>query len=229
MDLSDKVILITGASRGIGFTLAKILSKYSNNVIGVYNKTKINENFDSFKCDITKEKEIKKLFKYIKDKYGKIDCLINCAALEIDNDIYDKSKKEFMSVLEVNLGGTFLMCKYTSLLMERGVIINISSTDATDTYNVYEMDYAASKAGLENLTKTLAMRFPYIKVCALALNWVNTESVLEMDQEFLLSELKRIGQKELLKREDVALKIIELIINDDYTSGSIVRMDGYDE
>ncbi len=229
MDFSDKVFLITGASKGIGNTLANILFKYNAQVIGVYNKTKFKAHFDTFKCDLKKENDIKKLFNFIKEKYGKLDCLVNCAALTIDNDIYEKSKREFMEVLEVNLVGTFLMCKYASLLLERGIIINISSTDAIDTYNTYGMDYAASKAGLNNLTKTLALRFPSLKICALAPNWVDTESIREMDPEYLKQELARIGQKKLLTKEEVALKIIELIINDDYVSGSIVRMDDSNE
>ena len=229
MDFSNLVILITGASKGIGLCLSEILSNYNAKVIGIYNKTKVDVSFPMYKCDLKKEKDIKNLFKRIKEDYGKLDCLINCAALAIDNDIYDKSKKEFMEVLEVNLVGPFLISKYASKLMDRGVIVNISSTDATDTYNAYGMDYSASKAGLENLTKTLALRFPRIRVLALAPNWVDTESIREMDPEFLKSELKRIGQKELLKKEDVALKIIELIINTDYVSGSIVRMDGINE
>ena len=204
MDLSDKVFLITGASKGIGNTLANILYNYHAQVIGVYNKTKFKAPFTILKCDLRKENDIKNLFKFIKEKYGKLDCLVNCAALAIDNDIYDKSKKEFMEVLEVNLVGTFLMCKYASKLMDRGIIINISSTDAIDTYNVYGMDYAASKAGLNNLTKTLALRFPSLKICSLAPNWIDTESTRE-------------------------IKIIELMINDDYVSGSIVRMDDSNE
>ncbi len=229
MDFSNLVILITGASKGIGLTLAKILNNYHAKVIGVYFKTKINEDFASFKCDLTHEKDIQKLFKYIKEEYGKLDVLINCAALENDNDLYEKSKKEFMQVLEVNLVAPFLMSKYASRLMNRGVIVNIASTDGIDTYNPYEMDYAASKAGLINLTKTLAMRLPSIKACALAPNFVDTESTKEMNPEFLKTEMARVHQERLLTKEEVALKIIELIINDDYLSGSIVRMDGNNE
>ena len=228
MDFSNKVILITGASSGIGRTLLQIMRQYKAKVIGIYNNTYIDED-DYYKCDIKKEKDIKNLFKIIKKKYHKIDVLVNLAAYYQDNDMYDKSKKEFMDVLEVNLVGTFLMCKYASSLMDFGVIVNMSSTDATDTFNPLSMDYCASKAGIENLTKTLAMRLKNIRVCALAPNYVNTESVMAMDPEFLKSELERIGQKELLRKEDVALKIIEIIINSDFVSGSVVRMDGKDE
>lgn len=225
MDFTDSVILVTGASRGIGLYLSNLLTEYGAKVIGVYNKTKIkNVNFDTYKCDISNELEIKKLMNYIKINYGSLDVVVNCAALCLDNDLYDKTKKEFMKVLEVNLVGTFLICKYASLLMKKGVIVNISSTDAEDTFSTFSMDYAASKAGLENLTKNLALRLPNIKICAISPNWIDTETVLEMNQEYLKNELKRIGQKELLKKEEVVNKIIEIIVNDDIVSGDIIRM-----
>ena len=183
MDFSNSVILVTGASRGIGLCLCNLLTEYGAKVIGIYNETKIkNVLFDAYKCDISSELEIKKLFKYIKNKYGTLNVLVNLAALCLDNDLYDKTKKEFMKVLEVNLVGTFLMCKEASLLMNKGVIVNMSSTDALDTFSTYSMDYAASKAGIENLTKNLALRLPNLKICALAPNWVNTETVLNMEE-----------------------------------------------
>lgn len=230
MDFGGLVVLITGASKGIGLCLAQILHEYGATVVGVYNNTLIeNELFDTYKCDISNEEEIKDLIKYVKDKHEKIDVVVNCAALCLDADLYDKTKKEFMKVLEVNLVGTFLMCKYASLEMEKGVIINISSTDASDTYSTYSMDYAASKAGIENVTKNLAKRLPKLKICALAPNWVDTDTVLNMDRDYLESELKRIGQNRLLKKEEVALKIIEIIINDDIRSGEIIRMGVFNE
>lgn len=230
MDFAGLVILITGASRGIGLTLANVMHEYGATVIGVYNNTEINDVlFDTFKCDLSNEEDIKKLIKYVKEKHEKIDVVVNCAALSIDDDIYDKTKNDFMRVLEVNLVGTFLMCKYASFEMEKGVIINISSTNAQDTYNPISMDYDASKAGLENLTKNLAMRLPNLKICALAPNWVATESVLNMDKEYLENELKRVGQNKLLRKEEVALKIIEIIINDDIRSGEIIRLGGFNE
>lgn len=227
MNFEDVVVVVTGASKGIGLTLANILSKYQAKVIGVYNSTKIKtQDFDTYKCNVSNEKEVEKLVKYVNEKYGKIDVVVNCAALALDADIYDKSGKEFLEVLNVNLVGPFLMSKYASKIMNNGVIINVSSTDAQDTYDTLSMDYAASKAGIENLTKNLAQRFPKIKVCALAPAWVNTQTVLNMDPKYLQQQLAKHQQKELLKKEDVALKIIEMIINnDDYISGDIVRMD----
>jgi len=230
MDFAGLVILITGASKGIGLALANIMHEYGATVIGLYNNTKIEDVlFETYKCDLCNEEDIKNLIKYVKNKHEKIDVLVNCAALSIDDDIYEKTKEDFMKVLEVNLVGTFLMCKYVSLEMDRGVIINVSSTNAQDTYTPISMDYDASKAGVENLTKNLALRFSNLKICALAPNWVATESVLSMDKDYLESELKRVGQSKLLRKEEVALKIIEIIINDDIRSGEIIRMGGFGE
>lgn len=230
MDFAGLVVLVTGASRGIGNCFSNIMHEYGATVIGVYNNTPIKDVlWDTYKCDLSREEDIKELIKYVKDKHEKIDCVINCAAIAIDDDLYEKSKEDFMKVLEVNLVGTFLMCKYASKEMERGVIVNISSTNATDTYNILSMDYDASKAGVENLTKNLAQRLPNLKICGLAPNWVATESVLAMDKEYLEAELKRVGQDKLLKKEEVVLKIIEIIINDDIRSGEIIRMGGFVE
>ncbi len=225
MDLSNLNILIIGASSGIGECLASILLGYGATVIGTYNKTKIQSNLnDKYHLDLKNELEIKKVLEKVIDKYKKIDVIVNMVGLAKDNDIYDKTKKEFMEVLEVNLVGAFLLAKYASLKMNKGVIINMSSTDAEDTFNPLSMDYSSSKAGVENLTKNLALRFPKLKICALAPNWVDTKSVLEMDPNYLKSELNRIGQKELIKKESVAVKLIEIIIDDDIRSGSIIRM-----
>lgn len=227
MNFENVVIVVTGASGGIGYTLCSILAKYGATVIGVYNKNKIkNNDFETYKCNITKEKEVEKLINYIKSKYQKIDVLVNCAALSIDDDIYNKNAKDFLDVLNVNLVGPFLMTKYASVIMDNGVIINVSSTDGQDTYSPISMDYCASKAGLDNLTKNMAKRFPKLKICALAPVWVNTEAVLEMDPKYLEEEMEKHHQKELLRKEDVALKIIEMVINnDDYITGDIVRME----
>lgn len=230
MDFSHLNVLITGASSSLGFCLANILNGYGATVIGVYNNNRIKDVlYDTYKCDISNEDEVKRLYEYVIKRHEKIDVVINCAALSIDNDIYEKTKDEFMRVLDVNLGGTFLIDKYATLNMDRGVIINISSTDGCDTYNVLSMDYAASKAGVNNLTKNLANRFPNLKICALAPNWIETESVLNMEPEYLKKEMERVGQKKLLTKEEVALKIIEIVINDDYISGDVIRMDGLSE
>lgn len=225
-----KIALITGASKGIGYTLTNMLVSNDYKVIGIYNSTKVSSDLiDYQKCDISNEEEVIKLFNYIKDKYGALDILVNVAALSIDDDIYEKNAIDFMRVLSVNLVGTFLMCKYASKIMNDGVIVNVSSTNGFDTYTPISMDYDASKAGVDNLTKNLAMRLKNIKVCGIAPNWVDTDTTLSIDSNYLNIEMKRIGQKKLIKKERVCEKIIEIIENKDIKSGTIIRMeDGND-
>lgn len=238
MKKRNETALITGASSDIGIAITKKLASMGYNVIIHYFKNKdaalnlekeIIHNYCVktlvVNADISSTNEVNNMINTILKEFPQIDVLINNAGIAIDNDIYDKTKEEFLRVLEINLIGTFLVTKEVSKNMKKGTIINISSTDGIDTYNDLSMDYCASKAGINSLTKTLAMRFSNLKVLALAPNWVKTKSVLEMDPQFLKNELARIGQKELLTTEEVANKIKELIIDDNITSGSIIRLD----
>jgi NAD(P)-dependent dehydrogenase (short-subunit alcohol dehydrogenase family) len=130
-----------------------------------------------------------------------------------------------MRVLEVNLVGTFLVSREALRIEKLKTIINISSTESIDTYNDLSIDYCASKSGVNMLTKILAMKYPNIKICALAPNWVNTDSVMEMYPKYLEDELKRIGQKRLLTVEEVASKIYSMVDDINIKSGDIVRLD----
>ena len=91
------------------------------------------------------------------------------------------------------------------------------------------MDYSVSKAGLNCLTKLLSDIYTNIRIYALAPNWVKTESILEMEPNFLQSELQRIGQKRLILPGEVASKIINIVKDESLSSGSIIRLDGNDE
>lgn len=232
----SKKVLITGASRGLGKVMAEAFASNGYDVILNYNNTdvteyvkylkdKYNVNVYYFKADISNEFDVIRMTKHIKCHIGNIDVLINNAAKARDNEYREKSIDEFMDVVKTNLGGTYLMCKYASYMMDKGLIINISSTDSISTYSPISMDYCASKAGVNNLCKTFSMALNNIKVIGLLLPWINTESVLEMDKNYLENELKRIGQKELLDKCEVANKIIELANkNEGYDSGSIIEL-----
>ena len=225
----DNVVLVIGASRGLGKCLAQILYHQGYTVIGTYYQTKIEAKYEMYKCNITKENDVEDLFKDVIKKYQHLDAVVNCATYCDDCDYDDKTLDSFMEVVKVNLGGTFLVDKYACLNMQKGTIINISSTDATDTYTVYSMDYAASKAGIENLTMNFAQRMPNLKILALAPSWIDTQTVLDMDPKYLESEMLKHGQIELLHKENVANKIIDMITSNKYQSGSIIRMEHNDE
>ena len=111
-----------------------------------------------------------------------IEILINNAAKSLDNYIEDKSYNEFMNVVSVNLGGTYLMCKCAK---SAKYIINVSSRDGIDTYNPISLDYSSSKAGIINLSMNLSLYYKDKKIYCVCPNWINTESVLNMNPEYL--------------------------------------------
>lgn len=220
-----KTVLITGGSQGLGESIAREFLTNNFNVLVAYNtgyeralKLEKELNVEIVKLDITNEEDVKNVFSNYK-----IDVLINNASVSMDCEIEYKTKEEFMRVLEVNLVGTFMMCKYGII---NGVkdIINISSTDSIDTYSTLNIDYSASKAGLNIVTKTLALNYPNIRIVGVLPNWINTESVLGMNKDYLISELNRIGQSELLKKEDVAQRIYEIYSDKNIKNGELIRI-----
>ena len=235
--MKKKVAVISGASKGIGKQLVIELSKIGYDIFFTYNTSKkeaillrdniqkkYNVNVYTQKCDNTNIDDILNLKKSILEKYDHIDLLINNASYSQDNYIDDKSKEEFMKVLEVNVVGTFLFTKYLYKYLDNGIIINISSTDSEDTYNRISMDYCASKAAINSLTKTFAQEFNNIKVIGVMPNWTDTESVKEMNNEYLQNELKRIGQDRLENPNDVAKKILKTAFDKNVKSSEVVRV-----
>ena len=232
----QKNAFITGCAKGIGKEIALTLANHGYNIIATYN-TSLNEikelskkikdigvNFDLYKLDLSNEDNINDITNKVKDKYNHIDILINNAALSLDNNFLDKTKEEFMKVLEVNLVGPFLLIQKLCSVLNDSKIINICSTDGINTYSKLSMDYSASKAGLINLTKSLALELEKNKVYAICPNWVNTESIREMNPEYLEDEMNRVGQKRLIEPQEIANKVLEIIQNDIKT-GSIIVME----
>ncbi len=224
-----KYVLVTGGAQGLGKEIVKELSKCSYNVIigyltnedmakelCTYLNGKYNVNNIVKKIDITCEECVKSIF----EEYD-IEILINNASLSNDNYIDNKSFDEFMDVVKVNLGGTYLMCKYAK---NTQTIINISSKDGIDTYNPISLDYSSSKAGIINLSKNLSLYYKDKKIYCVCPGWINTESVMNMNPNYLKSEMNRIGQNELLDSKYVATKIVDLI-NSNKKSGSVVVID----
>lgn len=233
----SKTVLVTGSSKGIGKATILEFAKHGYNVVINYLNSKeaakslknTVENLYGVKVltigtDISNEEQAEQMIKEVVNQFGKIDVLVNNAAHEQDNNYLEKTKEEFMKVLEVNVVGTFLVTKYFSKYSSEGIVINISSLDATETYNDLSMDYCASKAAVNSLTQTFSLACPNIKFISLMLPWVNTEDVQEMFPEYLESELKRVGQERLLEPSEVASKIYSFVDDDSIKSGSINKM-----
>ena len=239
-----KVVLITGASRGIGKATAIEFTKKGYNVVINYVsndeaaknlKKYLTENYDTdvmtCKCDISDELKVKEMVKQVIDYFGKIDVLVNNAGIAIDTTFEDKTVDNFKKILDVNLIGPFIVSREVGkyMLKERkGTIVNVSSTNGLDTYYEYSLDYDASKAGLINLTHNLSKYFaPYIRVNAVAPGWVNTEMNKELDSDYVKEECEKIYLRRFVKPKEVA-KAIYFLASDDasYINNEVLRVDG---
>lgn len=243
MNFQNKVVLVTGSSRGIGRSIAVKFAKEGANVIINYrsneNEAKAiteiissyNNNCMCIKADVSKEQDVKKMIDTIIEKYGHIDILVNNAGIAVDTDFQDRHVKDWQETLNTNLIGVFLTSKYAGKYMlenKYGKIINISSTNGIDTLYPYSIDYDASKAGIINLTKNLAIQFaPYVNVNAVAPSWVNTEMNDELSKSYLKAEMEKILLKRLAEPEEIA-DVILFLASDKarYIDGEIIRVDG---
>ena len=218
-----KTILITGASCEIGQCLIKELSDVYNLVL-IYNQNyeplkKYVDKYLVINTNLESEDEILKLTDTLKKKNVNIYALINIAGISLDSPLTDINMYDFTKTFIIN---TYAPLKLT-LMLKPEIVINLSSTDAIDTFNEYNLVYALSKNSLLEMTNLLS-KLTISKVYALAPNYIDTLSVRNMNPEFLKNELNRINQKELIKPENVAKSIFEILKTKDQ-SGTIYRMD----
>ena len=238
-----RVVLITGSSSGVGREIVRKLAPFYEVIIhydnGYDRALKLKEELDSMynrdvlmvKCDLSDEKEIDNMLTTIYNRYDNIDILINNAALVIDSIFEDKTKENFMKILEVNLVAPFLLSKKIGLKMKEnkyGVIVNVSSTNGIDTMYPEGLDYDASKAGLINLSSNLANYFaPYVRVNTVCPGWINTEMTNDLDEYFVKKEEDKILLGRFAEGEEIA-NLVNFLIGDEasYINNSIIRIDG---
>ena len=236
-----KNVLITGASRGLGASIAKMFAKNGDNIIINYNKSldsanllkkELENNYESkvllVKADISLENEVKNMCDIIKKEFSKIDVLINNAGIAMDSSLEEKSADEFMEVISVNLLGTFLVTKYAINLMQTGSIINISSTNGIDTGYIESVDYDSSKAGVIALTHDFAKYLaPQIRVNCVAPGWINTDMNNDLFIDFKKNQLKKIGLKRFASCDEIA-NVVYFLASDEakYINDAVIRVDG---
>ena len=207
-------VLITGGARRLGFAICLYSLKMGNSVIVNYNnsdemalklKSEYGDRVSIVKADVSNEDDVKRMF----DSLGKLDVVVNNAGIAKDSDPMEKSAEEFLEVIKVNLLGTFLVSKYAVNHVDKGCIVNISSTNALDTYYPESMDYDASKAGVISLTHnfSLYLKDRDIRVNVVCPDWIDTDMNLEMDEEYK----KSLGV--FLKPEEVAKVVYDVSVD----------------
>ena len=243
MRFKDKVILITGASRGIGKATALSFAKEGAKVIVNYNNaekeandvvkeiSKIGSEAIAIKCDVSKEEEVKKMISDGIKKFSKIDILVNNAGIVFDVPLFEKTLEQWNKTLGVNLIGVFLCSKYAAPHIKKqksGAIINISSTNGLDTLSTESADYDASKAGVISLTKNLATELaPNIRVNCIAPGWINTDINKGLPKDYVAEETEHILLKRFGKPEEIAKAVLFLASDDaSFITGTTLVVDG---
>lgn len=238
-------VLITGGAKGIGKAICLELAKNNYNIIINY-LTSEKEAFDlasklkeeykietlAIKADVSKENEVNEMVNVIEEKIGRVDILINNAAIDLSNMYHLKTSDEFRRTLDVNVVGAYNCANrvYKKMLDNNfGKIINISSTNGINTYYPMCFDYDASKAALISLTHNMAIQYgPYINVNAIAPGFIGTENELDgYDEQFLKEEEEKIIKKRYGKPEEVAY-LVKFLISDEaeFINNSVIRIDG---
>ncbi len=190
-ELKDKVVLVTGGSRGIGAAVAKGFAKLGSKIVITYRSDKHSAeacakeiNTAGSECLVIKARveranEVEKTVRKVFQKYGRIDVLVNNAGIWKDGKIGSMTEKQWDETIDINLKGTFLFCNEVVPIMKRkksGKIINISST-AGQRGEPQHSHYAASKGGVIAFTKSIAVELaPYnINVNCVSPGWVRTD------------------------------------------------------
>lgn len=237
----NKVVIVTGASRGIGRGIAEYLARNGFLVIANYNKSEkeakelkqilANDNIfiDIYKADVSKREEVKKLVQYTFEKYGKIDVVINNAGIDQIKMFLDITDDDWNLMISNNLNSAFYMCQEALPYMinrKEGSIINISSIWGLKGASC-ESAYSVTKAGIDVLTKSLAKEVgpSNIRVNSIAPGIIDTDMNKFLSEDEKKEIIEEIPLQRIGKVEDVA-KCAKWLIEEEYITGQIIQIDG---
>ena len=240
--LEGKVALITGGAYGIGFAMAEAMAqagaKIAFNCRGQEHLEKALADYKEkgidakgYLCDVTDEKQVAGMVAAIKEELGVIDILVNNAGITRDNLVMKMTEEHFDAVVTTNLKGTFNTIKhmYRAFLKQRsGRIINMTSVSGV-LGNAGQANYAASKAGVIGLTKTMARELASrnITVNAVAPGFIDTDMTQAMTEGAKEATLAQIPLKRMGQPEDIAETVAFLASEKaSYITGQIISVDG---
>lgn len=240
--MENKVVLITGGTRGIGFETARLFAKEKAQVILFGSKketvekaiSKLQEEqlqVEGFYPDIKNAEEIKKVIAIIKEKYQRIDVLINNAGISANKKIDETSPEDFANIMEINVFAMFYFIKEvvpTMKAQQNGVILNTSSMVSLYGQSL-GVGYPTSKFAVNGLTKSLARELaPYhIRVNAVAPGIINTDMVSNLPKEIIDPLVSQIPLGRIGTALDIANAFYFLASEKaSYITGNILSVDG---
>lgn len=239
-----KVVMVTGARRGLGLAIARKYAQGGYNVVlngrSRYEEfLEIQKEIEKFgvKClitlgDVASEDDVKRMLNEVKERFGRLDVLINSAAIVYDMEIEDRPTSLFEETMHNNVTGTYLMCKYFGKFMyEQDVttrIINISSTNGINCNFPTSIDYDASKAAINSLTRNFAIEYaPKILVNAVAPGWINTDMNKDLPADLVEEETEKIYLKRFAEPMEIASLVYYLGSEENtFVNNEIITIDG---
>lgn len=237
----NKVVVVTGGSRGIGAEIVKTLANEDYKVILNYNNSKEQaekiqqelleqgKEIEIIKADVSKKEEAEKLIQFAINKFNKIDVLINNAGISQEGLFTDVTEEEWEKIINTNLNSVFYCTQQALKYMipeQQGCIINISSIWG-ETGASCEVAYSTTKAALNGMTKALAKEVgpSNIRVNAIAPGIIDTD----MNKNLNFEELKQIKEQIPLNKIGKAVEIakcVKWLVEDEYTTGQIISING---
>ena len=236
---NKKNAIVTGAAKGIGKAIAEKLSGDGFFIVIVdvdnENGSKLAKSMGKdkayfYNCNIQSEEEVKGLFSKVINEHKKVDALVNNAGIIKDNMIHKMTFEDFESVIDVNLKGTWLMCREAAKIMREqksGRIINISSRAWLG--NAGQSNYSASKAGIIGLTRVLALELGKYNVLvnAVAPGLIDTPLTQALTEEVRNKLIQAQPTKTMGKPEDIANAVSFLADeNTKFITGQTIYIDG---
>jgi 3-oxoacyl-[acyl-carrier protein] reductase len=237
-----RTAIITGGAGGIGSAICRKFAESGYSVIITYNSDKEKAekllaslpegNHAIFQAPTTSPEKLKELTEFVKEKYGKLDVLVNNAGITtpVKHDNLEGLTDEWIDkILQTNVRGTFAMIRAMKSCLEKSdeaLIVNISSVAATSGIGS-NVAYCASKAAVDSITRSLARALaPKIRVVSVSPGWVLGEYSKNIDPEYLQIQIDKTPLGRLAIAEDVANTILALTTHLTFTTGSIIPVDG---